>query len=287
MRPLRLSRSISANRIARVILHLARAFLLFPLVEQNRGEFRQRWSRQLLAILGVRLEYDSIRIAPGTLVVANHVSWLDVIAMSAFYPMTFVAKAEIRSWPVLGWLGQRSGCLFVNRRVGRHLLRLNSAIATRLAAGGVVAFFPEGTTTDGAGVLPFRPALFEPAIRGTYCVQPFAVTYRDAAGRCCATAAFIGRQSLWQSLCAIAALPELVASVAPCGPISPQGLTRRDLARRAQSAVQERLWGGRSLPARQKFAAMPVGTVGSASAPGTAPSSTAPMWASRAAVSRT
>ena len=267
-------------------MHLAAAFLYFSSNRNDRSEFTQRWSRKLLAILGVRLDAAAVRVAPGTLVVANHVSWLDVFVLSAICPATFVAKSEIRAWPLIGWLLARHDTLFVQRRIGRHLLHLNETIGARLAAGEIVGFFPEGTTTGGADLLPFRPALFEPAVRGAHPARPFVLAYRDASGRRCEEAAFVKQQNLWQSLLAIISLPGIVASVGTCPPIPTQGLTRRDAARRAQAAVQARLCGGSNLPERQKPAPTPAGLAGSASAPGTAPSSAAPIWDSRAAVSR-
>jgi 1-acyl-sn-glycerol-3-phosphate acyltransferase len=189
------------------------------------------------------VEVRDPRVAPGTLLVANHVSWLDVIVLSALCPADFVAKAEIRRWPLLGRLLKRHDCLFVNRRVGRHLLQLNAQIGERLARGRVVAFFPEGTTTDGAGLLPFRPALFEPAVRGGHRLQAFAIAYRDCSGRRCAAAAFIGEQSLWQSLLAVASQPGIVAAVDAGASTGTAGLTRRQAASNVQAAVRERLAG--------------------------------------------
>lgn len=161
--------------------------------------------------------------------------------LSMLCPADFVAKAEIRRWPLLGWLLEHNDCLFVERRVGRHLLRLNAEIGARLALGRIVACFPEGTTTDGTGVLPFRPALFEPAVSGGHRLQTFALAYRDSAGRRCEAAAFIGEQSLWQSLLAIASHRGITASVIASPAIAVSNLTRREAARVAQTAVQEGL----------------------------------------------
>jgi 1-acyl-sn-glycerol-3-phosphate acyltransferase len=210
----------------------------------DRREFRRRWSRQLLAILGVRVRAGVFSIAPGTLLVANHVSWLDVIVLSMLCPADFVAKAEIRRWPLLGWLLERNDCLFVERRIGRHLLRLNAEIGERLARGRVVACFPEGTTSDGAALLPFRPALFEPAVRGGHRMQAFALAYRDASGQRCDAAAFIGQQSLWQSLWAIASQPGIVVTLRTGPAETGAGLSRRQAARGARDAIQMRLAGG-------------------------------------------
>lgn len=264
-------------------MHLASALVFIRLNKKDETAYLQRWSRKLLAILGIELAMLEIRISPGTLLVANHTSWLDAFVLRALLPAGraahFVAKAEIRHWPLIGWLLERHGCLFVDRRVGRHLLRLNAEIGERLARGQGVAFFPEGTTTDGTGLLPFRPALFEPAVRGGHPVQAFAIGYSDSSDQRCAAAAFVGRQNLWQSLLAIASQRGIVASVKACPAITVARLSRRDAARRAQEAIQARLLGGSSLPARRNPAANAAGAAGSASARGTAPSSTAPIWA--------
>lgn len=232
-------RLIWASRIARVAAHLVAALSLVASDASRNAESRRRWSRKLLAILGVTVEARQLHIAPGTVLVANHVSWLDVIVLSVLCPAQFVAKAEIRRWPLLGWLLERHDCLFVERRAGRHLLRLNAEIAERLARGQIVAFFPEGTTTDGAGLLPFRPALFEPAVRGGHRLQPFTLAYRDFSGRRCEAAAYLGKQSLWQSLLAIASQRGITVSVVASPAIAVSNLTRREAARLAQAAVQE------------------------------------------------
>lgn len=166
-------------------------------------------------------------------------------------PADFVAKAEIRRWPLLGRLLERNDCLFVERRTGRHLLRLNAQIGERLARGRVVAFFPEGTTTNGAGLLPFRPALFEPAVSGGHRLQAFALAYRDLSGRRCEAAAFIGEQSLWQSLLAIASQPGIVAVLHASPAVVAAGMTRRQAAGHTRSAIQERLAGSVLLEAPQ------------------------------------
>lgn len=282
-----MARFSSARRIARVAWHVGRAALHFALDGRGGREYRQQWSWTLLEILDVRLEARSVPVGPGTLLIANHVSWLDVIVLTALVPGCFVAKAEIRRWPLIGWLLERNSALFLDRRVGRHLLDLNAQIAAHLAAGEVVAFFPEGTTTDGTGLLPFRTALFEPAARGGHRIRPFAIAYRDGSGRRCAAAAFVGRQSLWASLCDIAAQSGVTAWIEACDEIAAERLPRRELARRAHSAVQHKLLGGASLPACQKPAGNAAGAAGSASAAGIAPSSTAPIWPSCADVART
>lgn len=257
-----------ALRLARVALHLC----VLPLRPPARA-----WARRLLAILGVRLRAGALHVAPGSLVVANHVSWLDAVVLRALFDASFVAKREARRWPLLGWALERNGTLFIERRPCRDLLRLNAEVAALLARGASVAAFPEGTSTDGAGVLGFKPALFEPAVRGGHPVRAIALAYRDGA------AAFTGDTTLWQSLCAIAAMPDLAVEVRDCGELAVAGLDRKQAARLAQAAVQSRVCGSASRPARQ---AAP-GSSGSGSPAGWSPSSAGPTWTSSAEVSRT
>jgi 1-acyl-sn-glycerol-3-phosphate acyltransferase len=279
---------VRALRLARVGLHLAAGCAisswLYPLMNaQARQAVRRAWAAGLLRMLGARLDVGAARILRGSLVVTNHVSWLDAVALHAAIPVAIVAKAEARRWPLLGRLLARNDTLFVERRPSRDLLRVNRAIAGRLARGETVAAFPEGTTTDGTRVLPFRPALFQPAVAGGHPLHALALMYRDGAGRRCAAAAYIGNMTLWQSLWRIAALTHLRIELRCCGAHASAGLSRREAAALAWAAVQRGTCAGAALPARQEQS----GFAGSGSPAGWMPSSTAPTWASDAEVSRT
>jgi len=270
-----------ARRLLRVALHaavLCAASLLRPPPRARRA-----WARRLLAILGVRLESEVLTVAPGSLVVANHISWLDAVVLHALFDATFVAKAEARRWPLLGWALARNGMLFIERRPCRALLRLNEAVALELASGATVAAFPEGTSTAGTSVLAFKPALFQPAVRGGHPVQVIALAYRNGDGAPCAAAAFVGEMTLWQSLRAITALPALSAQVRDCGRLDTAGLHRKQAARLAHAAVQSKVCGNGAPGERQATS----GRAGSGSPEGRSPSSSGPTWASSTEVSRT
>jgi 1-acyl-sn-glycerol-3-phosphate acyltransferase len=237
-----------ALRLVRIGLHLAAGYatcvIIYPLVSgRTRAALRRNWARGVLAILGIGLRRDVLHVAAGTLVVANHVSWLDAVVLRALLDGATVAKVETRRWPLLGLMLERNDTIFVERRASRALLAVNATIAARLAKGAVVIFFPEGTTTDGSEVLPFRPALFQPAVAAGHPVRALALRYRDDAGRHCREAAFIDDMSLWHSLSAIAALPVLHAEVHSCGTLSTTGLHRREVAGLACTAVRERVCG--------------------------------------------
>jgi len=277
-----------ALRLARVGLHLAAGCMvsawLYPLLNARaRQTVRRAWAAGLLRMLGARLDVGAARVTPGSLVVANHVSWLDAVALHAALPVTIVAKADARRWPLLGRLLERNDTLFVERRASRDLLRVNREIAARLARGESVAAFPEGTTTEGARVLPFRPALFQPAVAGGHPLHALALVYRDGTGQRCAESAYIDNMSLWQSLWRIAALPQLSIELRCCGAHASAGLRRREAAALARAEVQRGTCASGALPARQEQS----GFEGSGSPAGWLPSSTAPTWASDAEVSRT
>jgi len=120
----------------------------------------QLYHRILRALLGLRI---SVQGSPSShrplLVVANHTSWLDIVVISSFLPVVFVAQHEVASWPIFGWLAQLQRSIFVNRDRRRQVQGTISCIADALTSGEVVAIFPEGTSTDGTQLFPFRPAL--------------------------------------------------------------------------------------------------------------------------------
>lgn len=215
---------------------------------RRRPGWRQRWSAGLLRALGVTLEATPVRVAPGTLVVANHVSWLDALVLDALCPASFVAKDEIRRWPLLGWLLAREGTIFLRRGFNRRLPEMVGDLHARLARGETIACFPEGTTSDGRRLLPFRAALFESAARGGTPVAAFALHYRDGAGRQSEAAAFIGEQSLLESLVAIASADGLCVRAELRAVFA--ATSRRSACRAAQDAVQDGLRAGRPMATR-------------------------------------
>jgi len=143
-----------------------------------RGRFLRTWSRAYLRVLGVRVAWRGPEPAPPFLLAANHLSYLDILVLASRLPTTFVAKAEIATWPVLGPLCSSFGTLYVNRSRKSDLPRLLGRLEGALAAGSGVVFFPEGTSSPGVDVLPFRsPLLALPAASG-HPVHAAALAYR-------------------------------------------------------------------------------------------------------------
>ena len=214
--------------------------LLFPWLPHGASQaIKARWSRQLLGAFGVRLANSGEAPAAG-LLVANHVSWLDIFAINAFAPAAFVAKDDIRSWPLIGWLTSGAGTLFIERGSRAAAQRAREGIVTSLRAGRRVAIFPEGTTSFGDGVLPFHGALLQSALDAGTPVMPIVLRYVDGDGRPTTAAAYVGDTSLWQCLRAIATASGLSARVAFLPAIPPVG-DRRHLAAHAHRAIAHAL----------------------------------------------
>jgi 1-acyl-sn-glycerol-3-phosphate acyltransferase len=199
----RLTRLLRITRLAfHLVRGLATAAFIYPLqTAQRRKNTIQRWSARLLTCLAVRLHvHGTPRLETPLMLVANHVSWLDIFAVNAVVPSRFVAKSEIRTWPLLGWLAYRSGTLFIERARRRDTARINSEVTAALLAGDVFAVFPEGTTTDGSTVLKFHSALLAPAVAADAAVQPVAIRYERTDGSLCIEAAYDGDKSFWDAL---------------------------------------------------------------------------------------
>ncbi|WP_320777770.1 lysophospholipid acyltransferase family protein, partial [Streptomyces sp. CRN 30] len=200
------------------------------------------WSRAVVRALGVRLRVTgAVAPAPGgLLLVANHVSWLDVPLLAAVRPARMLAKTEVRRWPVAGALAARGGTLFIDRDRLRALPGTVARIAGALRAGRTVTAFPEGSTWCGRAQGRFRRAVFQAALDAAVPVQPVRLSYRRAGHAGASTApAFVGDDTLLASLWRVASARALVAEVRVL-PVLPPGTApdRRTLARLAQEAVR-------------------------------------------------
>ncbi len=229
-------------RIGLLTLHLAWGVtvtgLAFPWLDPvRRDRFIMVWSRRLLRVLGVQAKFAPAPSLPGgALLVCNHVSWLDIHLIYAAQRVHFVSKAEVRSWPVAGWLAQKSGTLFIERGRRADTARINTEMRDLMQDGAWVAVFPEGTTSDGRGLRRFMPSLLQPAVHLNCPVVPAALHYRTLAGEYSAAPAYIDDISMWQSLMQIVSEPGLVAELQFGEPIRPNG-HRRELAAQAEAAT--------------------------------------------------
>lgn len=201
----------------------------------------ERGGAELLDAVNVEVVVRGARplLAGPVLLAANHVSWLDVQALGAVAGTRFIAKAEVRDWPVVGALAARLGTLFIRRGHFRDAMRVKNAIAELLVDGERVAVFPEATTTDGTRLGKFHPALFQAAIDAAIPVQPVAIRIVEDDGSPAAAAAFVDDMTFVESLGRVLARPRLVVELTFGPPIWSADQTRRQLAMRCRSFVAE------------------------------------------------
>ena len=245
-------------RLCAAITVVLGALLLAPLLFVLGRRVRDRMVRAVFAgvlrAFGVRLVVHGgadLRRSPagrGALVVNNHISWLDIVAVNAVRPMRALAKKEIANWPVLGGLVSRAGSIFLDRERLSTLPATMAELAAALRGGSLVNVTPEGTTWCGLGSGRFTTAAFQAAIDGGVPVRPVALRYRLADGRETPEPAFIGPESLIDSVRRVARLRGLVLEVFVCPEIAPgRAADRRELAALAQSAVDAALGRDRVL----------------------------------------
>jgi 1-acyl-sn-glycerol-3-phosphate acyltransferase len=228
--------------------------LLFPPLDQaKRNRIIGAWSRGLLRICGMRLVVTGRPLDPrlarggvvpgtlGRLILANHISWIDVFALLGTLPSRFVAKSEIGRWPLVGWLVTLVGTLYLERGRRHAVAVMNQRVSERLQAGETIVIFGEGTTTDGFSLLPFHSNLIAPALEVGCEIWPVALRYTDRGVQTPA-AGFVGEMSLVTSLWNILVARDIAVEVA-CLPAfaARPGNTRHQLANLARTAIASHL----------------------------------------------
>lgn len=236
-----------AFRKARLIAHLLYGMWIvatrFPRAgADGRQTLNRDWSLKMLQLCGMQLmvHNDSARLDRGALVVANHISWIDIYVINAWRPTPFVSKAEIRQWPVVGWLAQQLDTVFIQREKRSDARRIVHELAERLSAGELMCVFPEGTTSSGVALLPFHANLFQAAVSASVPVQPICILYEDAHGKQSTAPAYIDDLTLSDSLNLLLRGAPLTAHVYVGAPLAP-GADRRTLAAEAQAVIERAL----------------------------------------------
>jgi 1-acyl-sn-glycerol-3-phosphate acyltransferase len=230
-----------AWRLLRVVIHvlhgMAVAALMFPRVDAAGRHARIGWwSAKLLRLLGVRLVGEGTFRPGAGLLVINHISWLDILAVHAVCPRArFVSKADVKHWPLLGWLVAAAGTLFIERERKRDALRVVHQMGDAMRAGDLVAVFPEGTTGDGHTLLPFHANLLQAAIATETPIQPVALRYAEPGHAVSPAASWVGDDTLAASLWRVACSRGLTVRV--------QALTARGSAHADRRALAQTLSG--------------------------------------------
>ncbi len=201
-----------------------------------------RWARRTLRIFNVCVAVRGLPVERDrpVMLVANHISWLDLYLLSALCPPRFIAKSELADAPVLGTIARRLGSIFIRRGSLRDAHRVKGEAATALRAGDPVGVFPEGTTSDGTRLRFFYPALFQAAIDAGATVQPVAIRYHHENGQPNTAPAYHDDVTLLQSIRAVLREPRLRVEITFCQPLSAR-FTRRELAHRSRRLIAEAL----------------------------------------------
>lgn len=238
-----------ALRLLRIAGHLLAGTLtvlfLFPhLSAEERGRRVTAWAARTVGLAGVRVVVQGRPPAvrgKGALIVANHVSWLDIYVLHSLVFTRFISKAEIRRWPLIGWLAEMTGTLFLERTKKSDAARINREMAGHLRAGECLALFPEGTTTDGTEVKPFYASLFNPALEAEAQVWPVLIRYLDLNGEPTLAAAYHDDTTMAQSLMRVLRSGGIQAEVSFLPPIAATAGHRRELAQTAETAIRDAL----------------------------------------------
>ncbi|WP_067544560.1 lysophospholipid acyltransferase family protein [Nocardia crassostreae] len=237
--------------IGAVLISFPFAYIATP--RRWRPKLHSRYARSLLFCCGIRVRIvDNREVEPtaqgavegpasssenrGVLVVSSHIGWTDIIALTAVEPLSFVARADMVDWPVLGNVARRVRVIPIERERLRALPDVVGRIAARLTAGDRIGIFPEGTTWCGRAHSTLRPALFQAAVDTGVPVQPIRLRYLDAAGERSTVPGFVGIDTMADSFRRVLRSKGVVAEIA-LQPLEEPGTDRRELARRCERAV--------------------------------------------------
>ena len=226
-----------------LIIHVVSAvlqlmFFIF-LDQQQRMYLVQCWARRLLTILKIQVivhgDLQMLHSQTGYLMVANHISWLDIHVINSLKPMIFVAKSDVAQWPIFGWIAQKIGTIFIRRDKLSDLKRVIQLIQSKIHQRQAICIFPEGTSSDGRQVLEFRSNLFEVVSHTPHQIIPLAIQYQED-GMYSDRAAFIGDMGLIDSIRRVMQSNSLVADVYLAPPIDADK-SRQELAILSREAV--------------------------------------------------
>jgi len=208
------------------------------------------WSKTLLRIVNVQMKvygqtpptYTSAR---NNLLIANHISWLDIHAINSVLPVRFIAKSDIKSWPLFGYLAKKSQVLFIERGKRQHATRIVALTTQSLKAGDNVCLFPEGTTTDGTCIAPFKGSVMQSALQANSTIWPIAIRYPRLDGSINTEVAYAGDTTLVESILRVIGQPQVVLELHFLAPISlePKAAQqhRRDLTGHLQQLIAKQL----------------------------------------------
>jgi 1-acyl-sn-glycerol-3-phosphate acyltransferase len=220
------------------------AFILPKVSPKQRDLIICKWAASLLAVMNIRVVKKGHlpnRDITSTMFVANHISWVDIHALNSVRAVRFVSKSEVRHWPVFGRLAINANTLFIDRAKKQDAGRIVEVTTESLKAGDCLCYFPEGTTTDGTELKPFKGSLMQSAINNEHPIWPFVIRYPNSDGSPNVEMAYAGETTLLYSMWQIVSLKNPVVELEFLEPISPKGHDRRSLTILVRQKIAGRL----------------------------------------------
>lgn len=224
-------------RFIQVVIHVVQGVLttavVLPCLSPAQRDIRvRRWSARLMRIL--RIEVRVTGDWPGTeshplVLTSNHVSWVDIFVLHSVRPVRFVSKAEVRRWPVFGWLAEKTGTLFLERGSRQQTAAIGEMMKSVLRAGESIGLFPESTTSTGESLLPFHSSMLQAAVGCGVPVLPVFLAYRLMDGSPNPYVPYVGEMTFAESFARILKSPPSRVNIRVGPLVSSQGLHRRDL----------------------------------------------------------
>lgn len=234
-------------RIARVILHVLLGISIcaigLPFCSANtRKRLTKWWCRALLNCFNLQVKVLGLpptEATEKTMFLANHISWADIHAINSVIPVRFIAKVEIKSWPIFGYLVSKSGTLFINRNIRRDAARIIDITTDSLNEKDNVCLFPEGTTTEGDEILPFKASIVQAAVNAKAQVWPLCIYYPDANGQPNKQMAYAGETTMPESMGAILKIKQPIVHLHFLEPMACEGKTRQAISKAAFAAINQ------------------------------------------------
>lgn len=241
-------------RICRIVIHtllgLLIASALLPFASKlTKAQLIKWWCRKLLVVFNVRVVSfghipNNATSLSSTMFVANHITWSDIHALNGLIPLRFIAKSEIKNWPIFGYLVSRANTLFIDRNKRQDAKQTIDIAQKSLQAGDNLCFFPEGTTTDGTEIMPFKSSLIQAAILASATVWPVAIRYPNADGSINTKVAYAGETTLVESMQQILLQKQPAVELHFLAPISPAeyaAMDRRALTLYIEGLIRHKL----------------------------------------------
>lgn len=233
------ARFVSALFYALACILLVLFYLQWVKPEKKKDIIRS-WARTFINIVGMRFDVQGEVYDRYCLIVANHISFIDIFALNAMKPGRFIAKSEIAGWPVFGRIAKGVDTLFIERKNRRSIISVNEQISAALMKGQTIMLFPEGRTSIGVSLLPLKANLIEPAVLSGTPVMPVAICYTENGEK--TTKASYANISIFKCLWTICSTPGLAVTLKVQPVIDVDGKTRHEVAAEA-SAVMSRAMG--------------------------------------------